>query len=429
MQHIIQHLFQTTSLENVSRQDLEEMVDRYPSFGIARYLLSRKLQTAGDETFRETTLKTNLYFSNPYWLQWQLRNETPLPATHSLIPDPQPAIMQPEPVSVEHPAEPGSTLGIDRSFEPASDTYHIDEGAPEIETSPGTENNVPEASGPELQAHETSQEIETPSGENIEPEPREPPRISAADQLLASIAELRQTQHQVPENPDISPALSLASLALEQADEDAEKEEFESFITPEPTPDEEIAKEEFESFVTPETTPGEDAAPAAIETEAPSVQPQADVPAPVQATADPAAQPHAATISPTPTSPLGPLVEIEPYHTIDYFASQGIKLSLDENPSDKLGRQLKSFTDWLKTMRRLPQKNQEPVPDLAAEHQVRTIAAHSIESREVLTEAMAEVLAKQGMREKATEVYQKLSLLNPDKSSYFANKIEQLKID
>jgi hypothetical protein len=159
------------------------------------------------------------------------------------------------------------------------------------------------------------------------------------------------------------------------------------------------------------------------------VQPQAEIPTPVQATADPATQPQAATISPTPTSPLGPLVEIEPYHTIDYFASQGIKLSLDENPSDKLGRQLKSFTDWLKTMRRLPQKNQEPVPDLAAEHQVRTIAAHSIESREVLTEAMAEVLAKQGMREKATEVYQKLSLLNPDKSSYFANKIEQLKID
>jgi hypothetical protein len=38
------------------------------------------------------------------------------------------------------------------------------------------------------------------------------------------------------------------------------------------------------------------------------------------------------------------------------------------------------------------------------------------------------VLAKQGMREKARAVYEKLSLLNPDKSAYFAAKIEQLNI-
>ena len=53
---------------------------------------------------------------------------------------------------------------------------------------------------------------------------------------------------------------------------------------------------------------------------------------------------------------------------------------------------------------------------------------HSIERREVITETMAEVLAKQGMREKAMEMYRKLSLLEPEKSAYFAQKIEQLKI-
>jgi hypothetical protein len=123
-----------------------------------------------------------------------------------------------------------------------------------------------------------------------------------------------------------------------------------------------------------------------------------------------------------------PVVAFEPYHTIDYFASQGIKLTQDENPTDVLGKQLKSFTDWLKVMRRLPQKDREIVPDIAAERTIQTIAAHSIEGREVVTEAMAEVLAKQGMPEKAREVYRKLSLLNPDKSAYFADKIEQLKI-
>jgi hypothetical protein len=125
-------------------------------------------------------------------------------------------------------------------------------------------------------------------------------------------------------------------------------------------------------------------------------------------------------------SMVEPDLVFEPYHTIDYFASQGIKLTLEENPSDQLGKQLKSFTDWLKMMRRLPQKEREMVPDRVAEQTVQTIAAHSVVGREVVTETMAEVLAKQGMPERARAMYEKLSLLNPDKRAYFATKIEQL---
>ena len=79
-------------------------------------------------------------------------------------------------------------------------------------------------------------------------------------------------------------------------------------------------------------------------------------------------------------------------------------------------------------MRRLPQKEREVVPDRVVEEAIQTYAAHSIEGKDVLTETMAEVLAKQGMREKARAVYEKLSLLNPDKRAYFAAKIEQLNI-
>jgi len=132
-----------------------------------------------------------------------------------------------------------------------------------------------------------------------------------------------------------------------------------------------------------------------------------------------------ATLS-TPVPAAEQTFVFEPYHTIDYFASQGIKLTLDENPSDQLGKQLKSFTDWLKVMRRLPQKEREIIPDRAAEQTVQTIAAHSVVGREIVTETMAEVLAKQGMPERARAVYEKLSLLNPDKRAYFATKIEQL---
>ena len=44
----------------------------------------------------------------------------------------------------------------------------------------------------------------------------------------------------------------------------------------------------------------------------------------------------------------------EPFHTVDYFASQGIKFKEEEKPKDKFSQQLKSFTDWLKIMKRLP---------------------------------------------------------------------------
>ncbi len=145
---------------------------------------------------------------------------------------------------------------------------------------------------------------------------------------------------------------------------------------------------------------------------------EAPAPPPVEA---PAVQPEA------PPAPA-PEPLFEPFHTIDYFASQGIKFTLDENPNDQLGKQLKSFTDWLKGMRKLPRKDREMVPDRVAEEAVQTIAAHSIEGKDVLTETMAEVLAKQGMREKAKAVYEKLSLLNPGKRAYFAAKIEQLNI-
>lgn len=117
----------------------------------------------------------------------------------------------------------------------------------------------------------------------------------------------------------------------------------------------------------------------------------------------------------------------EPFHTVDYFASQGIKLSLEEKPQDKLGQQLKSFTQWLKTIKRLPSAEIAKEISKGSEQKVVNLAEHSIEDRDVVTETMAEVWAKQGNKEKAIEVYQKLSLQNPSKSSYFAGLIEQLK--
>lgn len=115
----------------------------------------------------------------------------------------------------------------------------------------------------------------------------------------------------------------------------------------------------------------------------------------------------------------------EPMHIVDYFASQGIKLSEEVQPADKLGKQMKSFTDWLKTMKKVHETG--AIPDTQNDALVQTLAEKSNTENEVLTVSMADVFAKQGKNEKAREIFEKLSLLNPAKSAYFAAKIENLK--
>lgn len=117
----------------------------------------------------------------------------------------------------------------------------------------------------------------------------------------------------------------------------------------------------------------------------------------------------------------------EPFHTVDYFASQGIKFKEEELPKDKFGVQLKSFTDWLKTMKRLPVSEIAAAVGESSEKKVEQLAEHSLMDRDVVTEAMAAVWEKQGNAAKAIDVYTKLSLLDPSKSLYFAAKIEDLK--
>lgn len=120
-------------------------------------------------------------------------------------------------------------------------------------------------------------------------------------------------------------------------------------------------------------------------------------------------------------------LSFEPYHTVDYFASQGIRFKDEPREKDKFSVQLRSFTEWLKTMKRLPVNEGINLPNISEEKRVVQMAEHSIAPREVVTETMAEVWIKQGNTDKAARVYQKLSLLDPAKSAYFAAKIEQLK--
>ncbi|WP_188928359.1 hypothetical protein [Puia dinghuensis] len=348
MEPIIQHLFQVSSLGDISRQRLEAFVEEYPSFGIGHYLLSRKLKAEGSERYAAVTQTTSLYFTNPFWLQWQLENE----------------------------------IGETASLPAGDDLAEALSGASE------------EGFTTEEEDHMTAGEGEAIEGGPVHVEAEENNGPSAAELLLLSIEEaknLRETLHKI--NHDFDPDTAVAGEIVPEA---PGEEDAAPVITEAPIRDEEPPFVLDESEEPAATAPVAEANGTAGFSQA-----------------EPVAEPAAV---------------FEPYHTIDYFASQGIRLTPDENPTDVLGKQVKSFTDWLKSMRRLPQKDREVVPDRVAEQAVQTIAAHSIEGKEVVTETMAEVLAKQGMREKARVVYEKLSLLNPDKRAYFAAKIEQLNI-
>lgn len=59
------------------------------------------------------------------------------------------------------------------------------------------------------------------------------------------------------------------------------------------------------------------------------------------------------------------------------------------------------------------------------EEEVRT-AAELDEDDEVVSQELAEIYLAQGLRDKAIAIYRKLSLLNPEKSVYFAELIGKL---
>ena len=119
--------------------------------------------------------------------------------------------------------------------------------------------------------------------------------------------------------------------------------------------------------------------------------------------------------------------ETDPYYTIDYFASQGIKFDYTKDPQDKLTAKMLKFTDWLKKMKSPKPEIDITVEDPELDKAIQNIAAASNQSKEIITETMAEIFAKQGKTEKAIQLYIKLSFLIPDKSAYFATKLKELK--
>lgn len=188
------------------------------------------------------------------------------------------------------------------------------------------------------------------------------------------------------------------------------------------------------------------------------------------------AAPEIVLVEETPEAVEIPVVDPEPapvdeelvFDTpaVDYFANQGIDVSAvlpekeeleemvhphtdtPEDDADKSLLVVMSFGEWLQFLQNKTHHEQQEEQEKSAlkamwqrqklaealEEESDEIPASVFEmavnsiSREdgVVSESMAIVYAKQGKIKESIEMYQKLCLKNPDKSVYFAQKIESL---
>ena len=369
--------------------DVEETIDENPVSSLAQFLKLYHLNKNNDPGFDGLARKTVLYFNNPAWLQFQLSQATDETeeskeevneSGHFAVVLPEQIIQEEQEVqsaeetdvTEDHHAEvqvDESEIQRDNSIEEEIDEQIIDERLEEIPVT--IEESVSQENHQNNFVSDSESPLQSESFQ-IESEVIEVPQSN----------EVEKIEVEKPEEIEIEKE----EVALQQEEQISEKNELEYDA---PSENESAEEADFQ----PVAAPGEEMTEVE-NTEDDSIQASQDVP-------------------------------FEPLHTVDYFASQGIKISADIM-NDKLGKQMRSFTDWLKSMKRL-HPGKLPEQNEVIEKIIQSSAEQSNADAEVLTEAMAEVLIKQNKQEKAVEMYKKLSLMNPSKSAYFAAKIESLK--
>ena len=434
---LVRSIFQKESLHDCSIEELQNLASQYPYFTPVQLLLAEKLRSSNEALYQQKLQTLSLHFNNLLWLDFLLNRyqtgtlEEQKQEIENLIS---------QKASVEENSEPRSYIkSASEIAEPTSEEINeslnnninvpADETGLQVEEQAHTETPVEEIKAPIENTGPFIEEISEPLNEyaNV-----------SADETGLQVEEQAHTETPVEE---ITTPIENTGPFIEEISEPSNEH---ANVSADETGIQAGAQDHFEAPVEEITTPIENTGPIEEHINEPFNE---DVNGPADET--PVQQEHQGTeethetpvetdeqINETKISiphhdldqePAETELKFEPYYTIDYFASQGIKFIPEDKPADRFGQQLKSFTEWLKAMKRLPQTEAVKLPESPVEEKVLQLAGHSIDEDDVVTEAMAEVWVKQGNKEKAIEIYNKLSLLNPAKSAYFAALTEQLK--
>ncbi len=393
-QQVYESIFNRKMFENDAKDFLTGLTKEYPYFTAAQFYLIQKNQTGSDDYNRQLA-KTAILFNNPFWLNYQLEQSF------------------------------GSEALTEQDFiNQVTDNepfYNAESGEPEI-------------------IHPLTNTTETIYEEE---------KIVVPEQYIQQQTPVEMLHEPIAESPtpvfdaEVKDVFETTEVATEEekeellSDETTEQTEHHSDINTQteindsPSSNEENYHEKAEEIITnkiiePVDNPSLTELPLAESpiTEQNNIS-ENNVEEEDEEINEKEIEPLNFKLNFTASTTTEDTISFEPLHTSDYFASLGIKFSDEVKADDKFGKHLKSFTEWLKTMKKI-HPDQLPQQNAQSESIIQQMAEKSNTEGEILTEAMAEVLLQQGKLGKAIELYQKLSLLNPLKSAYFAAKIDAI---
>jgi hypothetical protein len=408
--NIVKSILGRDNLADVPKDEIQRLVQEHPYSPVIRYLLTKRLQLSSDPGYADSVGMTAIYFNNPHWLSLLLRRQTASERTAELEESLGLAHAESQPVETAD-----AQLAEERIDEVAAVRGEVtsDEVSEEDLTEDG--NRILAEGYAEGHGEPPPYTTEATEGDNMVSRPYADEEQSEGAGYLQS-AELEAVSAHATA-ADTPAANDTGSTGTQESDNDDDASRPREDETPV-----ELPSPVMESEASPETA---EAVEAHVADSAPGLQREEESMSPPH-TAGQEPQGEALPDAPEALGETEVAVPIQPLHTQDYFASLGVRLE-DEPPAPSESR-LQSFPAWLRTMKPLHPAGK---PDTPAQgslvQEVRQGAEESNEEELILTEAMAEVFAKQGLRLKAIDIYRKLSLLHPDKSSIFALKIEQLK--
>ena len=398
---IVQLLTGKPALQDVGISELEAITAAHPYFTVSQLLLTRKMKQEQHPGFSRQLQKTALHFPNPHWLHLHITSEELI--SEPFIVFPEPPQKHSEPVAFDN-HDRQEQIALPVTAENRIETE-------EIAATVAGENR--ESYNGHTETSLITEPTDATQSNNAETENTQQPapvHVPEPDYIRPAFAEEEQLMEDTTE-----------PLPAKVLHEDALQETITEEVTAEKKT-QEVMEAAGHTIVMDEIDEDDLPLPDEYDTTGEKERISSDIPN--MKLAEMLQNQAAAFNKPVEAEDKLP-IETEPYHTVDYFASQGIKVEALQ--PDQLGNKVRRFTDWLKQMKRVAPQPSDLGTESEMEHIIQDIAASSNEAKEIVTEAMAEVLIKQGKTGKAIQLYQKLSFLNPDKSAYFAAKIEQLK--